>query len=289
MLKKNLFVMVALISLLSMSADHQAYQIYNQKGKAISFSEMTKELQEADIVFFGELHNNAIAHWLELELAKSLFELRADDLIIGAEMYESDQQLLVDEYLQKRMPYKTFKEQARLWDNDETDYSPILDFARNNKIPFIATNVPRRYAALVNKAGFAVLDSLSELAKGYIAPLPIVFDPEVACYKEMISMMGGHSKTNMSNIAKAQALKDATMAHFILQNWNKGKCFYHFNGSYHSDNHEGIVWYLKKQNPKLKIVTISTREQSNVDLIDQESLPIADFILVVDEDITKTY
>ena len=46
------------------------------------------------------------------------------------------------------------------------------------------------------------------------------------------------SHTTM-HLAEAQAMKDATMAHFILKNWEPGKTFLHFNGSYHSDNFQG--------------------------------------------------
>ncbi len=105
----------------------------------------------------------------------------------------------------------------------------------------------------------------------------------------MIEAMGGHKSARMTNIVKAQALKDATMAHFILENWKEGKCFYHFNGSYHSDNKESIILYLKKANPELNIVSISTVTQENIDSISDESKKLADYIIVVDEDVTKTY
>jgi len=101
----------------------------------------------------------------------------------------------------------------------------------------------------------------------------------------MQEMMGAHG----ANIAKAQALKDATMAYFIMKNWKKGQTFLHFNGSYHSDNHEGIVWHLKQQYPKLKILTITTIEQDQLDSIDMDVQKQADYILVVDQDVTKTY
>lgn len=101
----------------------------------------------------------------------------------------------------------------------------------------------------------------------------------------MQEMMGKHG----ANIAKAQGLKDATMAYFILKNWEKGKTFLHFNGSYHSDNYEGIIWHLKRKNPDLKIISISTVEQADINKIDEETQKKADYILVVDENVTKTY
>jgi len=91
------------------------------------------------------------------------------------------------------------------------------------------------------------------------------------------------------NLPKAQAIKDATMAYFILKNWQQGKLFFHYNGSYHSDRHQGIVWHLMVQNPKLKILTITTVSQKDISTISEETKKLADFIVVVPEDMTTTY
>jgi len=286
MIKSKLIMVVILaFGLMAMKSDKKAYQYFNSKGKAVKYEDVLKAAGKADIVFFGEQHNNAISHWMEFELANDLIAKKGDKMVLGAEMYESDGQLLINEYLSGLVKYKYFKGQARLWPNDPTDYKPLLQLAYDNKIPFIATNVPRRYASAVNHGGLEILDKFSDEAKKYIAPLPIKYDENVACYKSMQEMMGAHG----ANIAKAQALKDATMAYFIMKNWKKGKTFLHFNGSYHSDNHQGIVWYLKQQYPKLKIVTITTVEQNQLDSISSDIQQKADFILVADENVTKTY
>jgi uncharacterized iron-regulated protein len=106
----------------------------------------------------------------------------------------------------------------------------------------------------------------------------------------MIQAMGGSAHGNQSgNMVKAQAIKDATMAHFILANRTEGKLFVHFNGSYHSDNFDGIGWYLRKQAPTLKIVTISSVEQESIEKPDASNGKRADFILLIPSDMTKTY
>jgi uncharacterized iron-regulated protein len=288
---RKIVLIIITISLMSMTSDKTPYNIFNLDGKQKTYEKMLKALEEADMVFFGELHNNAISHWFELELAKDLYAKMGENLIIGAEMFEADQQLMIDEYLKDLMTKKIFEEQARLWKNHSTDYAPILDFAKEKKIKFVATNIPRRYAALVNKSGFSILNSLNSDALRYIAPLPIKYDENVGCYKEMKEMMKDMPGARHGNsfIAEAQAIKDATMAHFILTNWKKGQTFYHFNGSYHSNNHEGIVWYIKQQQPDIKIITINTIEQENIDTISKEDMNSADFIIVTDEDFTKTY
>lgn len=99
-------------------------------------------------------------------------------------------------------------------------------------------------------------------------------------------MMAGHGTANMP---KAQASKDATMAFFILKYFVPGSLFIHYNGSYHSENHDGIVWYLKQKRPDLKILTVTTVSQKDISSLLTENKNKADIIICVDEDMTTTY
>jgi hypothetical protein len=112
------------------------------------------------------------------------------------------------------------------------------------------------------------------------------YDSTLPGYVKMVEMMGGHGGSNMP---KAQASKDATMAYFSLQAWKPGKLLIHYNGAYHSDYYDGINWYLKRANPALKIATISTVSQKDISKLEKEHLGKADFIICVDEDMTTTY
>ncbi len=261
-----------------------AYILYNAKGKKIDYEKMIRILAEKDIVLFGEFHNNPIAHWLQLEVTTSLKQSR--ELVMGAEMFEQDNQEALDMYLQGKIKAKGLDSMARLWKNYPTDYAPLVNFAKENHIVFAASNVPRRYASMVSKGGFAALDTISAKEKTWIAPLPIAYDPELPGYKKMMEMMGGHSG---ENLPKAQAIKDATMAYFILQYYKTGSLFIHFNGSYHSDNYEGILWHLKNKRPELKYGTITTVSQKDVNSLLAENLGRADFIICVAENMTTTY
>lgn len=91
------------------------------------------------------------------------------------------------------------------------------------------------------------------------------------------------------NFPKAQAIKDATMAFSILEHFKKETLFLHLNGSYHSDNYEGILWYLKQQEPNLNYKTITTVSQKNIKSLAKEHLGKADFIIAVPENMTTTY
>ena len=291
-MKLSTIFFILAFSLQSYSQDKPAYKVFTGEGKKADYADMIKELSKAEIVLFGELHDDPIAHWLELEMTKSLFTVKEKNLVLGAEMFEADNQLLIDEYLQGVYDASKFEAEVKLWKNYKTDYKPLLDFAKSNNLMFIATNVPRRYAAVVNKKGFEGLETLNAEAKRYFAPLPFPYDPEVKCYKDMLSMggMGGDSTSHVSvNFPKAQAVKDATMAHFILKNCSKGKLFIHYNGSYHSRNFEGIVWYLKKSNPVLKIATIETVQQDTIETLEKSNNNIATFVIAIPSSMTKTY
>lgn len=274
-----------------MGDDKPAYQLFDKNGNATSYNVLLKDALNADIILFGEIHNNPICHWLERELAESIYKVKGKQLILGAEMFETDNQLIINEYLNDKIKESNFEAEAKLWNNYKTDYKPLVIIAKKNRIPFFATNIPRRYAAMVNRSGFEALDSLGVDAKMYIPPLPIKYDPELKCYKQMVSNMGSSSMSghSNSNLSKAQAIKDATMAYNIAKNWVKGKIFLHFHGTYHSDNFESIYWYLKQINSNLKIITISTVEQSSIDILEKESINKADYILCIPENMTKTY
>jgi len=285
---KKLLFLIVVVATMAFTTDKSAYLLYDNTGKLISYETMINKLKNSDIVFYGELHNNPIAHWLELEITKDLFAVKKENLVLGAEMFEADNQLIMDEYFKGEIKQKSFEDEMRLWPNYATDYKPLLEFAKTNNLHFVATNIPRRYAAIVAKKGFEGLDNLTPGAKKFIAPLPINYDENVDCYKDMLNMKGMPSHMT-ANLPKAQAIKDATMAHFIMENWKPGKLFLHYNGSYHSDRHQGILWYLMTQNPKLKVLTVTTVSQNDLSKIDDETKKLADFIVVVPDDMTTTY
>lgn len=273
-----------LFSALASAQHKKAYQIFNSKGKKVTYAKMLKETKTADVVLFGELHNNAISHWMQFELTTDL--LKEHQLILGAEMFEADNQDAINKYLSKELDVKTLGQEARLWPNFKTDYKPLLDIAKDNNLPFIATNVPRRFASMVYKNGVESLDTLSSEDKKWMAPLPFAYDAELSCYKKMLSMGGGHGG---ENLPKAQALKDATMAYFIVSAYQSEHLFVHYNGAYHSNFHEGIVWHINKYNKTINVVTISTASQSQLKHLDEENKGKADFIICVDENMTSTY
>lgn len=288
--KHYFFLAIIFIFSTALKTDKPAYILYDLKGKNVKYKNLYNDAMKADVILFGELHNNPISHWLQLELTMDIHKELGENLILAAEMFEADDQLLLDEYISGTIRQRNFEDEAKLWKNYTTDYKPLVEFAKTNNLKFVAGNIPRRYASVVHQRGFEALEALPDDAKRYIAPLPIAYDPELPGYKGMIEMMGGMGAGHANdNLPKAQAIKDATMAHFILQNLKPGTKVIHYHGTYHSNNFEGIYWYLKNHNPNLNILTIASVEQEEIDSLAAENAKLADYTICVPVTMTKTH
>ena len=279
---KNILFILS-IFLCAEGFSQEAFAFFTQNGKRTSYRKLLRKSKKADIVLFGEYHNNPIAHWLEVKLTKDLLGKRS--LILGAEIFERDNQDALDGYLEGTIDQKGLDSLARLWKNYKTDYKPWVDLAKREKLPIVATNIPRKYANLVYKKGLQALDTLPSAERKWIVSLPFPYDGNLSQYEKMKKM----ARHNPENLPMSQAIKDATMAESIETHYKKESLFLHLNGSYHSDFFQGIYWYLRKRNPNLKILTISTLSQSNLKKLPTEAYGQADFILVVDEDMTGSY
>lgn len=260
------------------SQDSSDYVIL-AKERIISFEKMAKQLTKKEVILFGELHDDSIAHVLELELSKYLFKHFPNSFALGAEMFETHQSKYLQQFLTTG-DLKTLTDSTKLWSNFTSDYLPTLQFAQTNHIPYVATNIPRKYASLVFKKGIHSLDSLTEKERSFICPLPFPFDSTLSQYKECIQM-GIDMHASGLNFALAQAIKDATMAWNITNALSTNEKILHFNGSFHSNHYEGIYWYIKQYRPKTKIATLAIIKKS--DFNHKRDCYIADYVIVVDD------
>ena len=256
---KPLF-MLCLVCSLSVGVwaqEKPAYTLFDKEGNVITYGELVDRLTQYDVVFLGEMHNCPITHWLEYE------GLITDD---------------------------RFEAETRLWDNYYTDYRAVVWLAKEHGIPFIATNVPRRYANSVKNGGLEALEAFSEEARRYIAPLPIPFEYDEGKSREafgMMLMMGGKTAGDLRLLAEAQAVKDATMAWFISRHLD-GK-FLHLNGSYHSDFKEGIIPYLLKYRPETTFATVTFLRTEDISRLGEEQKGRADFYVCIPETMVTSY
>lgn len=286
-MKRYIYICLFLASsFLSYSQNLSAYQIFDSNGKKVTSEKMMKKLKTADFVFFGEYHDNPIAHWLQYEVTKEMYEEHGKDLMLAFEMFERDQQELMNAYLKGEMEDKVFEDSCRLWPNYKTDYKPLVKFALDSGLHVVASNVPRRYANILYKKGRRALDTLTMEEKSWMASPDFVVDTTLSQYASLLEMgqhMGG------GNLMLAQAFKDATMSKFTLADRKANNVVIHYNGAYHSDYHQGIVWYVGQELPDAEIITISTVTQKEVNKLDKDNKGRADFIICVDDEMTSTH
>lgn len=278
--------------------DPAAYRIFSGDGSLGTYAGMLSCLRKADVILIGETHNCPIAHWLELKVTEDIWKDSQEGLVLAAEMFETDNQKEVDDYVSKKIGSDELAARARVWDNFWTDYQPLLFFAREHGLKFVASNVPRRYAAYVRKNGLDALDSLPDADKAYMAPLPISFQAseEADGMFEMMRLISGSHSDGPSYFAEAQALKDATMAWSIAEAFSRNAAggnpvekLVHYNGNYHSDSGGGIIPYLEEYLPDKSVATVCCIRQDDLSGLDEENLGRADFIIVVPMEMTMTY
>ena len=290
-MKKILWIVMLMMSMTTYAQKTpEIYRIFDAQGKEVSYEKMIKTVSATDVVFFGEIHNCVISHWMELKVLEALTE-NNKKLKVGMEMLEADNQLIIDEYTSSLISSDRFEEECRLWPNYSTDYEPLVYYAKRHHLPLIATNVPRRYASVVKEKGLAFLDSHSAEAKRYLPKLPIKYVENKNAQEgfALMGVLGKVKETKPQLMAQAQAIKDATMGWFIAQNLKKGEQMIHFNGTYHSDARNGIIPYLLEYRPKTTISTLRAVRQEEIDKIEKDYLGLADFYICITEDMNMSY
>lgn len=259
------------------------YRIYGvAQQKEISIDKLIHHLQEQQVIFFGEEHNDSIAHVLELLLLQGLHNKTQKETILSLEMFQSDVQLILNEYLEGLINETNFERDSRPWKNYK-DYRPMVEYARQNNIPVIAANAPSRYSNRVTRKGLESLNDLPKAAKALLAPLPI--DTLTGPYAEKFSgLMGAHEGMGSLKLYQSQNLWDATMAWHIARSLKKGahkKRVLHVNGRFHSDEKLGTYKQLLNYAPKLRCANISTFSDGSIDAPNwEEWKTLGDFIII---------
>lgn len=252
------------------------YTIYNTKtGAEVSFADMMQSLGNADAVLFGEEHNDSIGHLLEADILRSMHQQHGSKLALSLEMFETDVQGIMDEYLSGWISEKNFKKESRAW-NNYNDYRPMVEYAREQHLPVVCANAPARYTNMVTRKGLTALAQLPKATqKAYLPPMPID-TLRGAYYEQFLEVMGGHTVPNMQ-LYQSQNLWDATMSYSITRAM-KDKVVLHMNGRFHSDRFLGTAYRVIQQNKKKKVYTISCFREDAYKASEHQAL--ADFVIL---------
>jgi uncharacterized iron-regulated protein len=204
-------------------------------------------------------------------------------------MFERDAQIVVDEYLADLINENNFISASRAWGNYKTDYRPLVEFAKANKIPVIAANAPRRYVNRVARLGRESLNALSPQAKSWLAPLP--YAPASEAYKQKFTALMGAMGQHSPNMLDSQSLWDATMADSVNKALaqHKNALVIHLNGSFHTENRLGTVEHLQKYNPKTRALVVTMKSVEHFPNFDKTKDENAgDYVILTDPKLPRS-
>lgn len=253
-----------------------------KSGAELSARQLAQKLSQYDVVFFGEYHDQGEIHQAELELLQAIHKVKGEKLALSMEMFEADNQTKLNDFLAGSLSEEDFLATSRPWPNYKTDYAPLVNFAKEKKMPVIAANVPRFLAAHVAKNNA----STEGVEAQYQQWLPKhTYAPEGAYKDKFYAQMSSPAAPmkmppqRLAAVYAAQCLKDDKMAESIaaFSDEHKNMQVLHINGCFHSDAHLGTAQKLEALRPKLKVAVITPLERKQ-----KGAQPAGDFVVWFD-------
>lgn len=286
------------------STSYVPNRVYDsRKNKWIDFETLVQRANLVDLVFVGEQHNDTPGHVMELAIMEGIARRRAGSgapVVLSLEMFERDVQGELDAYLNGAKDEASFLAASRPWPNYAADYRPMVELAKAQKWPVIASNVPRPLAAMVNRGGLSALDTLNSVARTQHVAADIAC-PRDQYYKNFAGLMGdmgGHgapsasasvSKDSANALAasaaaalfrmyQAQCVKDETMGESVARALATarlrapGATVIHMNGSFHTDYALGTAERASQRAEPARSVVISIVPMPNLEAIDAKKM-----------------
>jgi uncharacterized iron-regulated protein len=182
-------------------------------GEETTFEAMVADVPSAGIIFMGEVHNDAAHHRLQLQLLRALVE-RKEKVALGLEIFQADSQQALDDWSAGKLTEEEFRAvYAKNWTFDWNLYRDLLIYARDNRIPLVALNVPRGIASKVARQGFASLsaEERKQLPEGITCELKSSY---TTLLQRAFGKIFSHvvKQSNFTNFCEAQSLRNSAMA-----------------------------------------------------------------------------
>lgn len=244
-------------------SQYDARVIDANTGTRLTVRELARQLSGIDIVVVGEYHGHHASHLLQARLQQALFRQNPRQ-VLTMEQFNVNQQDVIDRYLAGDIGETEMIEDAGAWDNYRASYRPLVEFARQNRVPVIAANAPADVVRCVGRKGPDYLATLPPESRERLPETPFI---ETRAYREkFIDAIGGSHGTGdgelserMRNTYQAQLLRDNTMAKAILdaRTAHPGHQILHTTGTFHSEDRLGTVAVLEQRAPERSIAVIT--------------------------------
>ncbi|EDP59247.1 ChaN family lipoprotein [Vibrio sp. AND4] len=232
------------------------YQLHAPSGEAVSVNHMPHELLQADVILIGEWHTHAGIHRFQTDLLKQL-SFANRPLALSMEQITRDKQAILDSYLNGEIGEQYFMKQSNAWPNYESDYRPLIEFAKQARIPVIAANAPKNIVRCIGRQGIDYVNKLDSSERRFVAD---EINTANSPYKEkfMASMHHGKSEQTEKQYA-AQITWDETMAESIVKHLKKhpDTQVVHVAGKFHTEGGLGTATSILRRNSNLNVVVIT--------------------------------
>ncbi len=270
------------------------FAAFDRAGKAVTLDDIVAAAGGADVIFFGEQHDDAVGHAIQAEAFRRIVDKYAGSrrVALSLEMFERDVQTVIDEYREGLITEQHFMSSARPWPNYKTDYRPLVELAKEKKLAIVAANAPRRYVNMVSRGGRQKLDGLSKQAKEWLPPLPYA-EASAAYAAKFKALMGPTPEAQMGidNILSSQSLWDASMAYWISRELKreKGALVMHLNGGFHTEGRLGTVEHLLKYRPKARVIVVTMRPEADFKKFDAaKHTGLGDYVVLTDASVPRS-
>jgi len=232
------------------------YRIVSPKNKVISIQDLSRKIKNANVVLIGEWHTHSGIHRFQADLLKVMF-LQNPNLTLSMEQFTRESQEIVDQYLAGEIGETTLIKKANTWPNYESDYRPLVEFAKLNKLDLIASNAPNNIVSCIAREGLDYINRLPAKERAWLADS---ITTKQSAYKTrfLASMHHGDVTQNNQQFA-AQMTWDETMAESIVRylDAHPDKQVMHIAGNFHVENGLGIAASILRREPDLNIVIVS--------------------------------
>ncbi len=185
-------------------------------GHYVNTEAMLAAVVDARIVYVGETHDNPASHRLQLQVLEAVAGNHPQQVSLGMEMFNHEQQPVLDDWIAGTLSEKEFLKQANwysVWTQDFSYYRDILLYARDHQIPVIGLNISKEFR---RKIAMTAIDQLDAETRDKLPEMDFA-DPYQKAMAEAI--FAGHSNGSkmLDSFLRVQTLWDEAMAETIVQ------------------------------------------------------------------------
>ncbi|MFO7784881.1 MAG: ChaN family lipoprotein [Desulfatiglandales bacterium] len=248
------------------------------QAKHLDFQSLIEKVAPSDLVFVGEIHNNAEHHLIQVQILQALMEC-CGPVDVAMEFFRTPQQPVLDRFVAGEMTEREFLEKVGWdlnWGFPYHLYRPLITLARENGSRILAINVPLK---LVQKVARVGLDGLTSEER---ERLPREIDLTVKAHREYVwNAYLMHSVEGIRNFQffyEAQCVYEEVMAESLANYFEEAGRHHRkvvaFTGNGHLVYRFGVPRRVARRSPVASVTILPYA------LTEESSLPteIADFL-----------